>query len=143
MAESDALIGYGEAIALSRDAGANWLDIGEVTNLTPPALSTEEVAVTHSASPDATHEAIPGVNKFGPTTFDINWVPGSDTDELLRELVREREVVLLRITYPNDVTWTFSGFFNSVAPAAPIGDRLTASVGFTIRKSGIATGVAA
>lgn len=136
MAQSEADIGYGVAIAVSRDSGANWLAAGEVTNLTPPSLAVDKIEVTHSASPGG-REFIPGIKSIGDISLDLNFVPGSDADELWQDLWADREVVTFRITYPEGAVWTLLAFLTSYTPASPITDKKTATVTLAARTSEI------
>ncbi|RYE64060.1 MAG: phage tail protein, partial [Oxalobacteraceae bacterium] len=61
--------------------------VAEVTSVTPGAASADRIDATHMMSPGRRREYIAGLIDNGEASFEINWVPGSATDELLRSLM--------------------------------------------------------
>ncbi|WP_199925140.1 phage tail tube protein [Neorhizobium sp. SOG26] len=62
------------------------------------------IDTTHMQSPGRRREYIAGLIDNGEASFEINYIPGSDTDILLRTLMDSGETVQHRITFPNGVT---------------------------------------
>jgi len=140
MAESAAILGFGTIFELETAAGSGVFEqIAEVTSLTPPTETTDSVEVTHMESPDMTREFIPGLIDPGEVGLDMNWIPGSDTDDLLRAWRERRRA---RITFPNSVTWTFSAFKTSYSGEAPMEDKMAGSLTAKVTSS-VLPGVAA
>lgn len=132
---TDASIGYGSKFAISTDDGVNFTDLGEVSNITPPSDSIDVIDATHMQSPNATREFILGLNDPGTASFDMNFVPGSASDDLIQDVRAAREPVKCKITFPNNVTWTFDGVLTGYEPAVPNEDKMTATVSFKVTGS--------
>ncbi|MET3662501.1 phage tail tube protein [Aquamicrobium ahrensii] len=140
---SDAMIGYSTLFDISQDNGASWITMGEVYDITPPSDTVDQVDVTHMQSPNRRREFIAGLSDPGSAAFEMNFVPGSPSDLKIQEIRGTGEQVLCRITFPNAVTWQFSGQIESYEPAIPTEDKLTASVSFKVSGSTVATPAAA
>ena len=135
MAVTAARIGYGSLFAISTAGAAGpWSDIAEITNLTPPSDQLDIIDATHMQSPNATREFILGLNDPGECSFEMNFIPGSDADDLLQAVRAARAKVNCRITFPNLVTWTFEGILTGYEPDAPIDEKMSATV--TIKVTG-------
>lgn len=135
MADTAAAIGYGSAIAISQDNGATWQGGGEVNDITPPSNSVDLVEATHMASPNGDKEFILGLNDPGECSFTLNFVPGSTADLMYQSVKAARVKVKVRITFPNAVTWTFSGLLTAYQPSIPTADRMSATVTFKVSGS--------
>lgn len=135
---SDALIGYGTRFLMAATpAAAALTKLAEVTSVTLPNEQVAEVEVTHYESPGRTREFIPGLNDAGEITVEINWVPGSDTDDLIVAAKADGKVRTMRIVTPADDTsqmYTFPGFVRGFERTAPMDDKMTATL--TIRIAG-------
>lgn len=143
MAETQASIGYGTKFEISRDAGASWIEIGEVYDITPPNDTVDEVDATHMQSPNRTREFIPGLIDPGEASFEQNFIPGSPSDLLISEIKTAGERVRCRITFPNAVTWQFSGWVSGYEPAVPTDDKMTSTVTWRVTGPTISTPAAA
>ncbi|WP_430261920.1 phage tail tube protein [Neorhizobium sp. DAR64862/K0K3] len=108
--------------------------VAEVTSVTPGAASADRIDATHMMSPGRRREYIAGLIDNGEASFEINWVPGSTTDELLRSLMSSGTTVPHRITFPNDVTVTYDAAITGYEKEIPVDDRMTATV--TVAVSG-------
>lgn len=140
---SDASIGYGSYFHISQDNGSNWIEIAEVFDITPPSDTVDQVDVTHMQSPNRRREFIAGLSDPGSASFEMNFVPGSASDLKIQEIRGTGEQVLCRITFPNSVTWQFTGQVESYEPAVPTEDKMTASVSFKVSGSTVAAAAAA
>lgn len=137
MADSQAALGYGSVFQIS-DANSPDLftDVAEITSIKPPAYKADQIDVTHMQSPNRSREFISGLNDLGECSFDINFVPGGATDDMLFALMslpvtsfRRRN---LRISFPNGVTWSFAGELTAYEPSIPVEGKMSASVKFKV-----------
>lgn len=140
---SNASIGYGTFFHISQDAGSSWIEIAEVYDITPPSSTVDQIDVTHMQSPNRQREFIAGLSDPGSASFEMNFVPGSASDLKIQEIRGTGEQVLCRITFPNSVTWRFTGQVESYEPAVPTEDKMTASVSFKVSGSTVAAAAAA
>lgn len=140
---TDASIGYGSYFHISQDNGDNWTAIAEVYDITPPSSTVDQIDATHMQSPNRNREFIAGLSDPGSASFEMNFVPGSASDLKIQEIRASGEQVLCRITFPNSVTWKFTGQVESYEPAVPTEDKMTASVSFKVSGSTVATAAAA
>lgn len=135
---SDARIGYDSSYHISNgDSPETFEEIGEVFNITPGEESTDRVDVTHYKSPDRRREFIAGLIDPGEATFEINWVPGNETDEFIRDLRTSGETRTHKIRFPNGVTVSFDAIILSYSKAIPLDDKMTATI--TVAVSGAET----
>lgn len=134
---SQAMIGYGSHFHIfqTEDSPNDWLDLGEVTNITPPSSTTDMIDVTHMQSPGGRREFVPGLIDPGECSFEMNYVPGSAGDLYLLALfdlapaLRKRRC---RIIYPNQVTHTFEALIQTYEPSVPTEDKMSATVTFKV-----------
>jgi len=133
---TDAALGYGTAYRVW-DASLTipaLVEIGEVINVTPPGGTSDRVDATHMKSPGRRREYIAGLIDSGEASFEINWVPGSATDELLRTLQTSGAIVQHQIEWANGVTVTYDAAITGYEKSVPIDDRMTATI--TVAPSG-------
>lgn len=140
---TQASIGYGSFFHISQDSGSSWIEIAEVYDITPPSSTVDQIDATHMQSPNRNREFIAGLSDPGSASFEMNFVPGSASDLKIQEIRGTGEQVLCRITFPNAVTWQFTGQIESYEPAIPTEDKMTASVSFKVSGSTVATPAAA
>jgi predicted secreted protein len=136
---SDAKLGYGSRFYMAATAGASALTkLAEVTSVSLPNEQIAEVEVTHYESPGRTREYIAGLNDAGEITIGMNYLPGSDTDDLIVAAKADGAVRTMRITVPDGSTngqhFTFPGFVRGYERDIPLDDKMTAQV--TIRVAG-------
>lgn len=110
------------------------VDIGEVFNITPPGGTADRVDATHMKSPGRRREYIAGLIDSGEASFEINFVPGSATDQFLRRLLTSGEIVQHQIEFPNGVTVTYDASITGYEKTVPLDDRMTATI--TVAPSG-------
>ncbi|MCK8780561.1 phage tail protein [Rhizobium sp. NTR19] len=136
---TDARIGYGTKYAIwDADADpAAFAEIAEVFSVTPGAASADRIDATHMQSPGRRREYIAGLIDNGEASFEINYIPGSDTDILLRTLMDSGQTVQHRITFPNGVTVTYDASIIGYEKSIPVDDRMTATI--TVAVSGAET----
>jgi hypothetical protein len=134
---TNADLGYGSVFEIEDDNSPGvYVAMAEVTSITPPSASLDQIDVTHMQSPNRRREFISGLNDSGEASFDMNFVPGSTSDDRLFALLnlpvgqtRRRN---LRISYPNGVTWSFVGELTGYEPTIPVDDKMTATVTFKV-----------
>lgn len=117
--------GYG--ITITFDSGF----LAEIIDVTPNEMSREAIDTTHTATTNGAMTFIPSdLIDYGELQCEINFAEGTapPIDDAAESVV---------ITFASGTTWTFTGFMTNYAPAAPIDDRMTASV--TIKASGAIT----
>lgn len=131
---SDAILGYGITYEIESAVPDLFDELGEVSDITIPDETVDEVDVTHYKSPDRTREFLAGLIAKGDGTFTINWIPGNPTDLILRNLRISGDTRRHRITFPNSTVVTFPAFIKGRTPALPIDDRLSCS--FTVKGAG-------
>lgn len=136
---TDAAIGYGSTYEIW-DAGqspAAFVEIAEVFNITPGAAVADRIDATHMQSPNRRREYIAGLIDNGEASFELNWVPGNASDVLIRELMDSGDAVEHRITFPNNVTVTYTASIIGFEKEIPVDDRMTATI--TVAVSGAET----
>lgn len=138
-----ASIGYGSLLEISTDGGSTWNEIAEVFSITPPSSAVDIIDVTHMQSVGRDREFILGLNDPGEASMELNFVPGSETDDLLLQIKAAYAPVKCRITWPNSVVWTFDGLLTGYEPSAPNDDKMTATVTFKVTGSVVSTPAAA
>lgn len=136
---SGARIGWDAEFWLDNSSGT-LTQIAEVTAVTPPNPTTDQIEVTHFQSPHRRREYVAGLIEDGEGTFEMNLVPGSASDILLREALNSGTVREYRIILPNASTgWQIDGTCVVVGYERniPIDDRMTATL--TVRFTGGST----
>ncbi len=137
MAESLALLGYGSEFQIQAENSPDtFVALAEVISITPPSSTLDQIDVTHMTSPNRRREFISGLIDGGECSFDMNFVPGSTSDDRLFELLtlpvgtsRRRAC---RISFPNGVTWSFNAELTGYEPTVPVDDKMTATVTFKV-----------
>lgn len=133
-----AILGKGITYGIDDGTTGTVFDtIAEVFEVVPPNQQTDEVDATHYGSTGSYREFIPGLKDGGEVTFSINWVPGNETDEILRTLHASGETRKHKITFPNSATMSFDGWIKGFERSTPLDDRMTATI--TVRVTGNST----
>lgn len=129
MGATEAQIGYGTKYEIEDAAGSGtFFEVGEVTEVTPGEEAADQVEATHMQSPGRRRERIAGLIDPGEASFGINWIPGNETDQFLRGLLKSGERRLHKQTYPNGVSVTYTGAITGYSKAVPLDDRMTATI---------------
>jgi hypothetical protein len=142
MPASSSSIGYGSVFEIVSDTSPDvYVALAEVKSITPPSIDVDQVEVTHMQSPNRYREFISGLLDGGECSFEMNFVPGSTSDDRLFELLNLATGVsrrrACRISYPNGVTWAFDAEVTGYEPDVPFDDVMTATV--TLKVSGTIT----
>ena len=134
---TNAKIGHGSKLEIM-DYAQNpdaFVEIAEITAITPPAESTDVVDATHMGSPNVTREFILGLTDPGEASFEMNLVPNSVSEKLILASRALRTAVQMRITFPNLVVWTFNGLVTGYQPQVPLADKMTATLNVKVTSS--------
>ncbi|EZP57430.1 phage tail tube protein [Sphingomonas sp. RIT328] len=128
---SEAQSGYGTGFFLTPPGGAKT-EIDEVIKVPFAEETTETFEKTHLKSPGRRKEYGAGLIEPGEDTLEINYIPGSPTDVVLREAHASGKPHAYE-TYlpaPDDKWWKISGFLivKSRGRAIPINDRMTQTI---------------
>lgn len=131
---TQAAIGNGTQFQIE-GATANTFDtIAEVFDISPPNETTDVIDATTFGSADGMREYILGLTDPGECSFEMNFVPGSASEQKILTVKAARAAKKFRIVFPNLATWTFSGLLTGYEPAVPNDDKMTATV--TIKLTG-------
>jgi Lambda phage tail tube protein, TTP len=134
---ANALLGYGSVVEISTGDSPDVLQtMQEVTNITPPSATLDQIDVSHMQSPNRRREYISGMTDGGEFSFEMNFVPGAATDDFLFAILttpvgvsRRRH---LRLSFPNGVTWFFDGELTGYEMSMPFDDKMTATATFKV-----------
>ena len=137
MAEALAMLGYGSVFQIqTENSPDNYVALAELINITPPSFTLDQIDVTHMESPNRIREFISGLGDAGECSFEMNFVPGSTSDDRLFELLnlpsgssRRRNC---RISFPNGVTWSFTAELTGYEPTVPVDVKMTATTTFNV-----------
>lgn len=137
---TDAALGYGSRFEILWDDGGSpspsYVSLGEVINITPPSSTVDQIDVTHMESPGRRREFIDGLIDPGECSFEMNYVPGSEGDQILLAILDiepgEPRVQTCRIVYPNGIRHTFQANLQSYVPSIPTDDKMTATVSWRV-----------
>jgi predicted secreted protein len=137
-------IGYGLSVLVSDafPAATPTNVVGEVVNVTPPNVTRDIIDVTSSSSLNMTREFIAGLIDPGEVSIEINWLPGSATDVLLRGISAERNPRTWRIIWTQmtpDQQITFTAFLTGYERNSPMDDKMTATL--TLKATGVSAWV--
>lgn len=134
---SEARIGWGTSFRLANATGA-LMALDEVTDVSLPEETADDVEVTHYKSPNRRKEYRGGLIEPGEGSITLNYLPGSTTDLLISAAHQAGTPRAFQCDLPDAAgaaDWRISGFLivKSRSRAIPIGDRLqmTVAVRFT------------
>ena len=134
MAASDAIIGYGTTFSVETVAGNGiYVELAEITNLTPPNMSVDDIEVTHMQSPDRTKEFIAGLADPGEMSLEMNFIPGSSSDDLILAWRAAGDTRSCRIDYAdNSAVDTFPAYVKSYSSTMGVAEALKASLSLKV-----------
>jgi predicted secreted protein len=139
MFQSSAIWAYGSKLQLGDGAASEaFSDIAEITELTPPQMSRDDIDVTSHSSSDGYREFISGLRDGGEVTGKANWLPTNATHDDHTGMLasfNDDSNHNWRIVLPNSlVTIAFRGFVTAFEPDLPLEEQ--AQLSFTIKISG-------
>lgn len=134
---TDVGIGWGGEFWLD-DAGGVLSQLQEIISVPFPNPQTADVEATHMKSPNRRREYISGLIEDGEGTVEMNYIPGSATDALIRAAQNDGVVRSFKVVVPvaDGSLWEINGdcIVKGYERSAPIDDRMTATM--TIRFTG-------
>lgn len=124
-------IGHGTTLGLLN--GSVYEDIGRITALSVPSLSTDIVETTAMDSTNAFKEFIKGLKDWGEVSFTTNADPVSATDttnyyDKVKAAAIADTVGTWKVTFPNSTTLTFSALTSGFSINANPGEVITTDV---------------
>lgn len=133
---TDADIGYGTTFSMANgEATPVQVEIAEVYDITPPNETVDVIDATHMKSPNGYREFILGLTDPGDCSFEMNFIPGSESETLILAAKTARARRSCIITFPNGATWTFDGLVTGYEPAIPTADKMTCTVTYKVTGS--------
>lgn len=129
-------IGHGSMFALFDDgiSPPAYVDVAEVTNITPYSASQDAVDTTHSASPDRAREFIPGLVDYGEASIEMNFAPGSPSDKRIRSFLGTKKRAKFQVKFPTSPAELLQGeaVLTGYNPSVPLDDKMTAQATWKI-----------
>ena len=133
MAETQARIGHGSQFYVGNDdSPQTFTAIAEITSITPPSVTRDIIDATHTGSPDQWREHIPGLKDGGEVSCEMNFVPGSDSSNILIAAQTDSFARDFRIVFPDATIWNFKAFCTGFEPDAPFDDKMSATATFKV-----------
>lgn len=138
-------VGIGSGAEFHLDSASDVLtQLSEIISVALPNSQVEDVEATHMASPNRRREFVAGLIDDGEGTIEMNYIPGSATDALIRAaladgVTRDYKVVL---QLADATSWEVTGncIVKGYERSIPIDDRMTATL--TVRFTGSSAEVA-
>jgi predicted secreted protein len=133
MAQTQARIGHGSQFYVgSDDSPITWTAIAEITSITPPSVTRDIIDATHTGSADQWREHIPGLKDGGEVSCEMNFVPNSDSANILIAIQVDSFARDFKIAFPDATEWIFTAFCTGFEPDAPFDDKMTATATFKV-----------
>jgi|SRR3972149_2860368 len=125
---SAAFWAYGSVLQIGDGAGSeNFTSVAEILELTPPAMSRDDIDVSNADSSDGYREFKPGWRDGGEVSFKANWLPTNTTHDFTTGLgvqFNDNVVHNYKIVLPSSLaTVTFSGFLTAFEPDLPLEEQ--------------------
>lgn len=128
-----AIIGIGTTVQINDGASpSSWFTLGEVTSITPPSDSIDQIDVTHMGSTGRTREFISGLSDPGDMSLEINWIPSNATDAYILAWKTAGTSRSTKITYPNGAIDTFDSFVLGYQKTLTPGEKLSATLSLKV-----------
>lgn len=130
---TEAAIGYGTKVRVATpEDPVTFLELGEITGVTPPPMTRDIIDATHMASPNRFREFIAGLVDGGEMSMTMNFVAASASTTRLLAMQTETEPSPVEVEFPNGSVWSFNAYCTGFEPDAPVDDKMTASVTFKV-----------
>lgn len=123
----EGMIGFGVQLKLRTATGPDvFTTIGRQAELSPPGTTVDSVDASHTQSPNAFREFIPGMGEVTEATTTLLYNPTSTSYATLKATLRTIQV--LRWVWQNGSYWQFSAFITEITPETPLDDKMTCNV---------------
>lgn len=130
---SDAILGFGTLFQTSDgNSPAIWSTVAEVTMISPPEISRDNIDLSHENGPNEWRENMPGLKSPGEMKLEFNFIPGGASyDDLFAELA-DQVIRTRRIVFPNGAVLGFSAFLTALGSEAPVDAQIKATATFQL-----------
>lgn len=119
----------------------NGTPIGQIQDISGPALSTDTFEVTNHSSPDNTEEFIATIKRTGEVSFPLVFAPEDTAHAALFAAWEDRSKDAYVLTYPDETgdagagaSWSFDAYCTGFSLTAPVNGALAADI--TLKVSG-------
>lgn len=138
---ADGKLGYGSTVRIGVGATPAWTELDLIGDIDMPDEQADDVEVTHMKSPGRRKQYISGLFDGGEFSVPMNYIPGSATDLLLKQLKASGEIVMVEITLGVDgEPETYAGYLKGYGRTAPVNDKMTATASFKINEEVVTVG---
>ena len=136
-----AAIGLGAQIQSGAGSGPEvFTAFAEVTSITPPEVTVDDIETTHLLSPNGWREYQPGLKEPGEASFEFNYTPGGTAELLARGDIAAKVIRNWRIVYPTGEYLQFYGYMRAFTGGdVTVDGKLSGSC--TIKLSGSTLGL--
>jgi predicted secreted protein len=139
MTTSSAIWAYGSLFQTGDGAASEGFStVAEITELTPPAMSRDDIEVSNNDSSDGYKEFIPGWRDGGEVSCKANWLATNSTQDFttgLGEQFNDNVKHNYKIVLPSSlITISFTGFLTAFEPDLPLAEQ--AQLSFTVKITG-------
>lgn len=125
MAASQGVVAFDVTVEVETAEGSGtYTELAEITNVTPPNATVNDVEVTHMKSPGRAREFKPGLTDYGTATCEMNWIPSSVTDTFILAWRASGQTRSVKFTYPDGEIDTFPAYPQGYETGAQIGEKL-------------------
>lgn len=130
MAATAAKTGFGTTFAIESATPGTYTSLGELVDVTPPALTRETVDATNHASPERMREHIGGMRDQSEAAIVLNYDPGNASWDALKAAYDDDASKNYKITFPDGESVIFPALVTELAPATPMADKMTLAAKF-------------
>ena len=118
-----------------------WTTVAEVGNITPPSYARDAQDATHTESTEGWREVIPGLKDGGEISVELNFVPDTNSMDLILAQFDSDELTQARVLFADGVQtgplptcsrFTCSGVVTGFKPEAPLDDKMKATLTFKV-----------
>lgn len=131
---TNADIGYTTTFQLwNVNAGpAAYYSLQELTSVSMPKAKLNVIDATNMLSPGGRTEIIVGLTDSGECSIEMNYVPGSATDNLINAVLASKNATSCKITLPNGHTATFDALCSGYDQTVPVNNIMKATATFSV-----------
>lgn len=113
----------------------NGTPIGQIQDISGPALSTDTDEITNHSSPDGVEEFIATIKRTGEVTFPLVFNPDDAAHAALFAAWEDRSRDHYHMRYPDEdgvadagASWDFYAYCTGFSMSAPVGGHLSADI---------------